>query len=221
MMHKFMRKHGESSSDHEWSYMSNLGGITDNTTLWRLCRLYAFDMCNDLTFDAIHILPIVSKILKRCGQFHNILGVFKWDESWNWICTETYYYGKVGGLRSQPTDISKPKSTNILLCECYPICWFNVLEQIRVLSTLDTFSLRYMSILFPFSDRWLHEEMTSNCTKDNQYWLGVFFEESTMDQVPQFLSISTPFNMLDQLIPLNALSPSCGSSIWTNISPNH
>lgn len=43
---------------------------------------------------------------------------------------------RLGGLRSQPTDISKPKSTNILLCECYPICWFNVLEQIQVLLNL-------------------------------------------------------------------------------------
>lgn len=70
---------------------------------------------------------------------------------------------RLGGLRSQPADISKPKSTNILLCECYPICWFNVHEQMQVLSNLDSFSLRYLSILFPFLNRWLHGEVTSNC----------------------------------------------------------
>lgn len=57
-LHKVVQELKEASTANARTILSNIGGVTGESSLWRLYKLYGFDISRDLVCDVMHILPL-------------------------------------------------------------------------------------------------------------------------------------------------------------------
>ena len=172
-MYHYTNSWKEASTDGERLQVSNLGGITGDSPLWRLYHMYGFDISRDLVFDVMHTLSLnvfkkyVETFIERIG--HNQSRKTEIENALNLI----------GTMRPKGLGQRWPKNPTtrlgffkaeeyknfVLWILPYLLDYFNVIDSHPELFKLGLILIELSRIYFPHNHTYGWTEDTIQSTK--------------------------------------------------------